>query len=63
MWCLLYLLQGLYKIHVDSPDGVGSVTQNFKVEEYTLPRFEVTVTPPNLIFGDDEELAFKVCAK
>ncbi|KAK3869384.1 hypothetical protein Pcinc_025300 [Petrolisthes cinctipes] len=56
--------QGDYKIHVDSPvDGGGSVTQTFRVMEYTLPRFEVTITPPKLLFGNDQEFTIRVCAK
>ncbi|KAK4325632.1 hypothetical protein Pmani_003801 [Petrolisthes manimaculis] len=56
--------QGDYKIHVDSPvDGGSSVSQTFSVKEYTLPRFEVTITPPKLLFGNDQEFTVTVCAK
>ncbi|KAK4309866.1 hypothetical protein Pmani_018528 [Petrolisthes manimaculis] len=55
--------QGDYKIHVDSPvDGGSSVSQTFSVKEYTLPRFEVTITPPKLLFGNDQEFTVTVCA-
>ncbi|XP_070000255.1 alpha-2-macroglobulin [Penaeus vannamei] len=55
--------EGTYKIKVQSADGSSSTAKEFKVEEYVLPRFEVTVVPPKYILGTDTEFTFTVCAK
>lgn len=57
------LFQGTYRIKVLSEDGGPSTAKEFKVEEYVLPRFEVTVVPPKYILGTDTEFTFTVCAK
>nr|AGJ71756.1 macroglobulin [Palaemon carinicauda] len=54
--------EGSYQIHVKI-DGDTEETASFKVEEYVLPRFEVTVEPPKYILSRDDSFAFKVCAK
>ncbi|XP_063605240.1 alpha-1-macroglobulin-like, partial [Penaeus indicus] len=55
--------QGTYRIKVQAEDGGPSTTKEFKVEEYVLPRFEVTVVPPKYILATDTEFTFTVCAK
>ncbi|ROT85734.1 alpha2 macroglobulin isoform 2 [Penaeus vannamei] len=55
--------EGTYKIKVQSAYGSSSTAKEFKVEEYVLPRFEVTVVPPKYILGTDTEFTFTVCAK
>lgn len=55
--------QGTYKIHVHPPKGENAVIKTFKVEEYVLPRFEVTVKPPNYLLGSDPKFNLTVCAK
>ncbi|XP_037797121.1 alpha-1-macroglobulin-like, partial [Penaeus monodon] len=55
--------EGTYRIKVLSEDGGPSTAKEFKVEEYVLPRFEVTVVPPKYILGTDTEFTFTVCAK
>lgn len=54
--------EGFYNIHVKGPDGRTN-TNSFKVEEYVLPRFEVTMTPPKYVLASDEKFVFTVCAK
>ncbi|XP_063614627.1 murinoglobulin-2-like [Penaeus indicus] len=55
--------EGTYRIKVQAKDGGPSTTKEFKVEEYVLPRFEVTVVPPKYILRTDTEFTFTVCAK
>ncbi|KAK7080211.1 alpha-2-macroglobulin-like, partial [Halocaridina rubra] len=55
--------EGTYKIGVRPMGNADQVYRTFKVEEYTLPRFEVTVKPPKYILGTDTEFSFTVCAK
>ncbi|XP_047484789.1 alpha-2-macroglobulin-like isoform X4 [Penaeus chinensis] len=55
--------QGTYRIKVLAEEGGSSTAKEFKVEEYVLPRFEVTVVPPKYILGTDTEFTFTVCAK
>ncbi|KAJ8029030.1 Murinoglobulin-1 [Holothuria leucospilota] len=38
-------------------------SQSFKVEEYVLPKFEITFSAPKFILINAEEYAFQVCAK
>ncbi|XP_050718244.1 alpha-1-inhibitor 3-like isoform X4 [Eriocheir sinensis] len=54
--------EGTYKIHVESPVGGSKEVKSFKVEEFVLPRFEVTVEAPPYILGSDKRLSYKVCA-
>ncbi|XP_063615403.1 murinoglobulin-2-like isoform X2 [Penaeus indicus] len=60
---LCAVFQGTYRIKVQAEDGGPSTAKEFKVEEYVLPRFEVTVVPPKYILGTDTEFTFTVCAK
>ncbi|XP_069941920.1 uncharacterized protein [Cherax quadricarinatus] len=53
--------QGLYTIYVDTQEESHSTT-NFKVEDFVLPRFEVTLKPPSYILATDETFTFTVCA-
>ncbi|KAG0728379.1 Alpha-1-inhibitor 3 [Chionoecetes opilio] len=54
--------EGTYKIHVESPVGGSKAVQTFKVEEFVLPRFEVTLEAPPFILGSDKTFNYKVCA-
>nr|XP_053627786.1 murinoglobulin-2-like [Cherax quadricarinatus] len=53
--------KGLYTIYVDTQEESHSTT-NFKVEDFVLPRFEVTLKPPSYILATDESFTFTVCA-
>nr|XP_045625235.1 murinoglobulin-2-like isoform X1 [Procambarus clarkii] len=54
--------KGLYTIYVETPHRERqSVT--FEVEDFVLPRFEVTVKPPSYILASDQTFTFTVCAK
>merc|ERR1712179_893383 len=53
--------EGEYKIHVKQ--GENTVIKTFKVEEFVLPRYEVTIKPPKYILGTDKKFNFTVCAK
>ncbi|XP_069952469.1 alpha-2-macroglobulin-like [Cherax quadricarinatus] len=55
--------EGTYKIHVNPPNGEAAEVRTFKVEEYVLPRFDVTLEPPNYILGTDKKFKFTVCAR
>lgn len=55
------LFQGTYRIFVRKQDCTDSTT--FKVEDYVLPRFEVTLTPPKYILATDDTIKYTVCAK
>ncbi|ROT60844.1 alpha-2-macroglobulin [Penaeus vannamei] len=52
---------GTYRIFVRKQDCTDSTT--FKVEDYVLPRFEVTLTPPKYILATDDTIKYTVCAK
>ncbi|NXY08134.1 OVOS protein, partial [Pteruthius melanotis] len=52
---------GSYQIIVEKKSG-EKVYQSFRVEEYVLPKFEVTTTGPKTISFFDEEVGVKVCA-
>jgi len=54
--------EGTYSIKLKSSPESSPIIKNFKVEEYVLPRFELTVTAPKEIFADSSELPVKVCA-
>ncbi|XP_071524396.1 alpha-1-inhibitor 3-like [Panulirus ornatus] len=53
--------EGIYYVYVKTPDG-STESRSFKVEDFVLPRFEVTVKPPSYIQAIDEEFTFTVCA-
>ncbi|NXD24436.1 A2MG protein, partial [Spelaeornis formosus] len=53
-------IQGTYKVVVQKASG-KTIQHSFSVEEYVLPKFEVTVKMPKVISILDEELKVKVC--
>ncbi|XP_037082042.1 ovostatin-like [Pollicipes pollicipes] len=53
-------LQGRWTIHVKRSDNI--VKRPFEVEEYVLPRFEVTITGPKYITNQANTVTLKVCA-
>ncbi|CAL4094246.1 unnamed protein product, partial [Meganyctiphanes norvegica] len=53
--------EGEYNIYVEQ--GPNEVFKTFKVEEFVLPRYEVTIKPPKYILGTDKKFNFTVCAK
>ncbi|XP_043229515.1 alpha-2-macroglobulin-like isoform X2 [Amphibalanus amphitrite] len=52
---------GMWTIHVKRGDRITK--QTFEVDEFVLPRFEVTVTGPKFIVRDANTVTLKVCAK
>ncbi|NXO78949.1 OVOS protein, partial [Sitta europaea] len=52
---------GSYQITVETKSGEKEY-QSFRVEEYVLPKFEVTITGPKTISFFDEEVRVNVCA-
>ncbi|NXH97501.1 OVOS protein, partial [Pachycephala philippinensis] len=52
---------GSYQIIVEKKSGEKEY-QSFRVEEYVLPKFEVTTTGPKTISFFDEEVRVNVCA-
>ncbi|NXB75702.1 OVOS protein, partial [Donacobius atricapilla] len=52
---------GSYQITVETKSGEREY-QSFRVEEYVLPKFEVTTTGPKSISFFDEEVRVNVCA-
>lgn len=54
--------EGTYKIHVESPVGGNKAVQTFKIEDFVLPRFEVTLESPPYILATDKNLQYRVCA-
>ncbi|NXD24456.1 OVOS protein, partial [Spelaeornis formosus] len=52
---------GSYQIIVETESGEKEY-QSFRVEEYVLPKFEVTTTGPKTISFFDEEVRVNVCA-
>ncbi|XP_036453943.1 alpha-2-macroglobulin-like [Colossoma macropomum] len=53
--------EGLYKLKANIGDR--SITHNFKVNKYVLPRFEITTKVPEKQSVGEEELKIEVCAK
>ncbi|NWY98683.1 A2MG protein, partial [Loxia curvirostra] len=53
-------IQGTYTVVAQKASG-KKVQQSFSVEEYVLPKFEVTVKMPKVISILDEELKVTVC--
>ncbi|XP_029834423.2 alpha-1-macroglobulin isoform X1 [Ixodes scapularis] len=51
---------GLWQIVVELPSQ--TVRQHFEVNEYVLPKFEVTVKPPSYVLADAKEITWKICA-
>ncbi|XP_045126879.1 alpha-2-macroglobulin-like protein 1 isoform X2 [Portunus trituberculatus] len=54
--------EGTYKIHVESPVGGSKAVQTFKIEDFVLPRFEVTLQSPPYILATTKSLHYRVCA-
>ncbi|MPC77420.1 Alpha-2-macroglobulin [Portunus trituberculatus] len=54
--------EGTYKIHVESPVGGFKAVQTFKIEDFVLPRFEVTLQSPPYILATTKSLHYRVCA-
>ncbi|KAL7831785.1 hypothetical protein AOLI_G00293330 [Acnodon oligacanthus] len=53
--------QGLYNLKANIGDR--SITHNFRVKKYVLPRFEITLKSPEQQSVGDEDLKIEVCAK
>ncbi|NXB19550.1 A2MG protein, partial [Rhagologus leucostigma] len=53
-------IQGTYKVVAQKASG-KTIQHSFSVEEYVLPKFEVTVKMPKVISILDEELKVTVC--
>ncbi|KAK4324552.1 hypothetical protein Pmani_004827 [Petrolisthes manimaculis] len=53
--------KGIYTIHLLPPQG-NQITTQFKVEDFVLPRFEVTLLPPPYSLATDTVFSFTVCA-
>ncbi|XP_064474631.1 alpha-2-macroglobulin-like isoform X3 [Ornithodoros turicata] len=51
---------GLWQIVAEFP--TQTVRQHFEVNEYVLPKFEVTVTPPSYLLANAKEVVWKICA-
>ncbi|XP_067001260.2 alpha-2-macroglobulin-like protein 1 [Anabrus simplex] len=56
--------QGQWKIKVELNKEYAAVqTRTFEVREYVLPRFGVTIKPPDYVLADASFLVWKICAK
>lgn len=53
----------MWKIRVKGNNSHFIHTKRFEVREYVLPRFEVTVKPPDYILAHADYLLWKICAK
>uniref|UniRef100_L7M8R2 TEP1-F n=1 Tax=Rhipicephalus pulchellus TaxID=72859 RepID=L7M8R2_RHIPC len=51
---------GLWQIVVELP--TQTVRQHFEVNEYVLPKFEVTIKPPSYVLADAKEITWEICA-
>ncbi|XP_078064315.1 murinoglobulin-2-like [Mustelus asterias] len=54
-------MQGSYRIEVLKKQG--KVKHSFTVEEYVLPKYQVTVELPDTINHRDETITVKVCGR
>ncbi|XP_071524049.1 alpha-1-inhibitor 3-like [Panulirus ornatus] len=57
--------EGNYLIHLrrsGKSSLPATLTTSFRVEEFVLPRFEMTLKPPSYILASDEVYTFSVCA-
>ncbi|RVE75122.1 hypothetical protein OJAV_G00013710 [Oryzias javanicus] len=54
--------QGIYTITAETDKG-ETISYNFEIKEYVLPKFEVTVKLPNVITILDEEAKIEICGK
>ncbi|XP_029111420.1 alpha-2-macroglobulin-like [Scleropages formosus] len=55
-------VQGVYVINAWDKQG-RETSRTFKIERYVLPKYEVKVHLPDVIFAQDTELTMKVCGK
>ncbi|XP_051962628.1 alpha-2-macroglobulin-like [Xyrauchen texanus] len=53
--------QGIYSLKAFI--GIRVITQNFKVEKYVLPKFDITISTPKTVSVADEEMSIEVCGK
>ncbi|XP_063886499.1 pregnancy zone protein-like [Scylla paramamosain] len=53
--------QGQYKIQVKGQNG-KTHSNTFAVDEYNLPRFEITVNGPETVLASDKSFSIKLCA-
>lgn len=63
LFLLFTNVQGTYNIVVQSTGGIGRTTKTFKIEDYVLPRYEVTIKPPKYLLADAKILRIEVCAE
>uniref|UniRef100_A0A3B3CHH6 Alpha-2-macroglobulin-like 1 n=1 Tax=Oryzias melastigma TaxID=30732 RepID=A0A3B3CHH6_ORYME len=54
--------QGIYVITAETDKG-ETISYNFEIKEYVLPKFEVTVNLPSVITILDEEVTIEICGK
>uniref|UniRef100_H2L543 Alpha-2-macroglobulin-like protein 1 n=1 Tax=Oryzias latipes TaxID=8090 RepID=H2L543_ORYLA len=54
--------QGIYVISAKTDKG-ETISHNFEIKEYVLPKFEVTVNLPSVITILDDEVTLKICGK
>uniref|UniRef100_A0A3P9KCH7 Alpha-2-macroglobulin-like protein 1 n=1 Tax=Oryzias latipes TaxID=8090 RepID=A0A3P9KCH7_ORYLA len=54
--------QGIYVITAETDKG-ETISHNFEIKEYVLPKFEVTVNLPSVITILDDEVTLKICGK
>uniref|UniRef100_A0A3B3DTU1 Alpha-2-macroglobulin-like 1 n=1 Tax=Oryzias melastigma TaxID=30732 RepID=A0A3B3DTU1_ORYME len=52
--------QGIYVITAETDKG-ETISYNFEIKEYVLPKFEVTVNLPSVITILDEEVTIEIC--
>ncbi|XP_064647482.1 alpha-2-macroglobulin-like [Lineus longissimus] len=54
---------GNWKITVQLKEDMEATEQVFKVEEYVLPKYEVTVKSPQFVYINDDVIDVEICAK